>query len=108
MNRFIIGGLSLLLASTIAVPAVKASEDQPEIHLNDVEQPVLTGADLVTHGASSSSIGGGPLTDAPDPEQVADSIQIDRSALSKFEMQPSPEAGPTEAHGNRSVSFPLE
>ena len=108
MNRFIIGGLSLLLTSAIAVPAVKASEDQPEIRLNDVEQPVLTGAELVTHGASTHSTGGLALTDAPDPEQVADSIQIDRSALSEFEMQPSPEAGPTEAHGNRSVNFPLQ
>ena len=108
MNRFMLGGLSLMLASTIAVPAVKASEDQPEIRLNDVEQPVLTGADLVTHGASTQSVGGLALTEAPDPEEVANSIQVDRSALSEFEIQPSPEAGPTETHGNRSVSFPLE
>lgn len=109
MNRFIISGLSLLLASAIAAPAVKASEEQQELRINDVDPAVLTGADLVTHEASSSSIGGLALTDAPDPGQVADSIQVDRSrSISEFEMQPSAEAGPTETHGNRSVNFPLQ
>lgn len=109
MNRFIIGGLSLLMLSTIAIPAVDASEEQQELRINDVEQVVLTGADLITHGASASSIGGLALTDAPDPGQVADSIQVDRNrSLFEFEMKPGAEAGPTESHGNRSVNFPLQ
>ena len=108
MNRFMIG-LSILLLSAIGVPAVEAAEEQPELRINDIEPTISTGADLVTHGASSSSIGGLALTNAPEPGQVADSIQVDRSrSIFEFEMKPSAEAGPTEGHGNRSLNLPLQ
>ena len=109
MKRFMIGGLSILLLSAIGAPAVEAVDEQQELRLNDVEQTVLTGADLVTQGASSSSIGGLALTDAPEHDDIADSIQVDRSrSIFEFEMKPGAEAGPTATHGNRSVNFPLE
>ena len=109
MNRFMIGGLSILLLSAIGASAVEASEEQQELRINDVEQTTFTGADLQTYGASSSSIGGLALTDAPEHDQVADSIQVDRSqSVFEFEMKPSAEAGPTETHGNRSVNFLLQ
>ena len=109
MNRFMIGGLSVLLLSAISAPVVKAAEEQQVLRINDVESAVLTGADLVTYEASSDSIGGLALTDAPEHDEIADSIRVDRSrSMFEFEMKPSAEAGPTEIHGNRSVHFPLQ
>ena len=109
MKRCITVGLSILLLSAISAPAVEASEEQQELRVNDVEQATLTGDDLETYGASSSSIGGAALTDAPEHGQVADSIQVDQSrSILEFEMTPSPEAGPTETQGNRSVNFLLQ
>lgn len=107
MNRFMIGGLSILLLSAIGAPTVEAAEEQQGLRISDVEQVSLTGAaDLVTHGASSSAVGGMAVSDAPELGQVADSIYVDRSQSSfEFDMKPSPEAGPTEIHGNRSVNL---
>ena len=109
MNRLMMGCLSILLLSAIDVPAVQAVEEQQELRINDVEAAVSTGAGLVTHGVSSSSIGGLALIDPPEHDEIADSIQIDRrTSLFEFEMKPGAEAGPTATHGNRSVNFPLE